>query len=229
MRATFEARIAGLEGKLLRLGQLVQAQLVQALDALATGDTALAEAVTGRDETVNRAHDEIEQELLAAMSMQQQTPLQGDLRLLAAVLHVNSHLERMGDLCASIARLAHAAAGYPPVPTIQATLAEMGEHAGKLIAAALASFARRDLDLAGSLPHLDDPLDRLNRQVFHQVEQAAEDDPRVLAWATRMLLVARHLERLGDHAVEVGEQACLVVTGRSDVAAAPSAARRATG
>lgn len=228
MRATFEARIAGLEGKLLRLGQLVQTQLVQALDALANGDTALADAVTGRDEAVNRAHAEIEQELLATMSLQQ-TPLQGDLRLLAAVLHVNSHLERMGDLCASMARLAHAAAGYPPVPAIQATLAEMGEHAGRLIAAALASFARRDLDLANSLPHLDDPLDRLNRQVFHQVEQAAEDDPRVLAWATRMLLIARQLERLGDHAVEVGEQTGLVVTSRSGVATAPRASSRATG
>lgn len=213
MRATFEARTAGLEGRLLRLGQLVQTQLSQALEAVATGDAALAQAVIAGDAAVNRAHAEIEQELLAAMPQLPGSPHPDEVRLLAALLHVNAHLEHMGDLCASIARLAHATAGQPPVPAIQATLAEMGEHARRLIAAALAGFARRDLDLAGALPHLDDPLDRLNKQVLGQVEQAAGAAPRSRGWATRMLLVARHLERLGDHAVDLGEQAGFVVTG----------------
>jgi phosphate transport system protein len=229
LRATFEARIAGLEGQLLQMGQLVQTQLARALEVLARGDATLADTVITQDEAVNQAHDEIEQALLSAMSLQSESPQPGDLRLMAAVLHVNAHLERMGDLCGNIARLVRMTSGQPPAPEVQATLAEMGGHAQRLIAAALASFARRDLDLADSLSRLDDPLDRLNQQVFRQIERAADADPRVLGWATRMILVARYLERLGDHAVEVGEQAAFVVTGKMrGVGLGKSAQRQAT-
>jgi phosphate transport system protein len=101
---------------------------------------------------------------------------------------------------------------YPPVPEIQATLTEMGGHAQRLVAAAMTAFARRDVELAERLPIMDQPLDRLNSQVFMQIERAGEDD-RALEWASRMILVARYLERLGDHSVDIGEQVVFIVTG----------------
>jgi phosphate transport system protein len=101
---------------------------------------------------------------------------------------------------------------YPPVPEIQSTLTEMGGHAQRMVAAAMTAFARRDVDLAERLPILDQPLDRLNGQIFRRIERAAEDD-RALEWASRMILVARYLERIGDHSVDIGEQVVFIVTG----------------
>jgi phosphate transport system protein len=135
-----------------------------------------------------------------------------DLRLVAGVLHINSHIERMGDLCVNMAKFVRITKDYPPVPGIQATLTEMGGHAQKMVAAAMTCFIRRDLELAERLPILDQPLDRLNAEVFRQIERAAADD-RTLEWASRMVLVARYLERIGDHSVDIGEQVVFIVTG----------------
>jgi len=135
-----------------------------------------------------------------------------DLRLVAGVLHINSHIERMGDLCVNMAKFVRITKDYPPVPEIQSTLLEMGGHAQRMVAAAMTCFARRDLELAERLPIFDQPLDRLNAEVFRQIERAAADD-RTLEWASRMVLVARYLERLGDHSVDIGEQVVFIVTG----------------
>jgi phosphate transport system protein len=222
VRATFEARLEGLEAKLLQMGQLVQSQLTRALEALANGDLNLADEVMVRDDALDRAYVEVEQEILRTLALQ--APVAKDLRLVAAVLHVNSHLERMGDLCVNMAKFVRITLEYPPVPEIQATLAEMGAHAQKLIAAAMTAFARRDVALAETLPRLDEPLDRLNQQIFRQIERAAGDD-RALEWASRMILVARYLERLGDHSVDIGEQVSFVVTGEVREFLPPKAAR----
>jgi phosphate transport system protein len=222
MRATFEARLEGLEAKLLQMGQLVQRQLERTLEALASADLSLADEVMVRDADVDRIYDEVEQEILRTLALQ--APVAKDLRLVAAVLHVNAHLERMGDLCVNMAKFVRVTTDYPPVPEIQATLAEMGGHAQKLIAAAMTAFARRDVALAETLARLDEPLDRLNQQIFRQIERAADDD-RALEWAARMVLVARYLERLGDHSVDIGEQVSFIVTGEVREFLPPKAAR----
>jgi phosphate transport system protein len=205
------------------MGQQVQAQLGSTLDALATGDLVLADEVIAADDEIDRAYVEVEQEILRTLALH--APIARDLRLVAAVLHINSHLERMGDLCVNIAKFTRYMVDHPPIPEIQATLAEMGTHAQKMIAAAMTCFARRDAQLAESLPRLDEPLDRLNQQVFRQIERAAEDD-RALEWASRMVLVARFLERLGDHSVDIGEQVGFIVTGEVREFLPPKAARR---
>ena len=222
MRATFEARLEGLEAKLLQMGQLVQRQLERTLEALTSADLSLADEVMVRDDDIDRIYVEVEQEILRTLALQ--APVAKDLRLVAAVLHVNAHLERMGDLCVNMAKFVRVTVDYPPVPEIQATLAEMGGHAQKLIAAAMTAFARRDVALAETLARLDEPLDRLNQQIFRQIERAANDD-RALEWAARMVLVARYLERLGDHSVDIGEQVSFIVTGEVREFLPPKAAR----
>jgi phosphate transport system protein len=222
MRATFEARLEGLEAKLHQMGQLVQRQLERTLEALTSADLGLADEVVVRDDDIDRIYVEVEQEILRTLALQ--APVAKDLRLVAAVLHVNAHLERMGDLCVNMAKFVRVTVDYPPVPEIQATLAEMGGHAQKLIAAAMTAFARRDVALAETLARLDEPLDRLNQQIFRQIERAANDD-RALEWAARMVLVARYLERLGDHSVDIGEQVSFIVTGEVREFLPPKAAR----
>ena len=173
-------------------------------------DTTLADEVIVRDDQIDRSYVEVEQEILRTLALQ--APVAKDLRLVAGVLHINSHIERMGDLCVNMAKFVRITKDYPPVPEIQATLVEMGGHAQRMVAAAMTCFARRDLELAERLPIFDQPLDRLNVEVFRQIERAAGDD-RTLEWASRMVLVARYLERLGDHSVDIGEQVVFIVTG----------------
>jgi phosphate transport system protein len=210
VRTTFEQRLEGLEAKLLQMGQLVQSQVDRTLEALNSFDTTLADEVIVRDDQIDRTYVEVEQEILRTLALQ--APVAKDLRLVAGVLHINSHIERMGDLCVNMAKFVRITKDYPPVPEIQATLTEMGGHAQRLVAAAMTAFARRDVELAERLPIMDQPLDRLNSQVFMQIERAGEDD-RALEWASRMILVARYLERLGDHSVDIGEQVVFIVTG----------------
>jgi phosphate transport system protein len=203
VRTTFEQRLEGLEAKLLQMGQLVQSQLDRTLEALTSFDTTLADEVIVRDDQIDRSYVEVEQEILRTLALQ--APVAKDLRLVAGVLHINSHIERMGDLCVNMAKFVRITKDYPPVAEIQSTLVEM-------VAAAMTCFARRDLELAERLPIFDQPLDRLNAEVFRQIERAAGDD-RTLEWASRMVLVARYLERLGDHSVDIGEQVVFIVTG----------------
>jgi phosphate transport system protein len=219
---TVKTRLDGLEAELLQVGRQVQAQLGRALEALAGGDLALAEEVAADDDAIDRAYIEVEQEILRTLALH--APIARDLRLVAAILHINTHLERMGDLCVNIAKFTRFVIDHPPIPEIQATLAEMGTHAQKLIAAAMTCFARRDAELAASLPQLDEPLDRLNQDIFRQIERAAEED-RPLEWASRMVLVARFLERLGDHSVDIGEQVGFIVTGEVREFPPPKSAR----
>jgi phosphate transport system protein len=169
VRTTFEQRLEGLEAKLLQMGQLVQTQLDRTLEALATFDTTLADEVIVRDDQIDRSYVEVEQEILRTLALQ--APVAKDLRLVAGVLHINSHIERMGDLCVNMAKFVRIAKDYPPVPEIQSTLVEMGGQAQRMVAAAMTCFARR------------------------------------------MVLVARYLERLGDHSVDIGEQVVFIVTG----------------
>jgi phosphate transport system protein len=211
VRTTFEQRLEGLEAKLLQMGQLVQSQLDRTLEALAAFDTTLADEVIVRDDQLDRSYVEVEQEILRTLALQ--APVARDLRLVAGVLHINAHIERMGDLCVNMAKFVRITREFPPVAEIQATLTEMGAHAQRMVAAAMTCFARRDLELAERLPILDQPLDRLNAEVFRQIERAAAADERTLEWASRMVLVARYLERLGDHSVDIGEQVVFIVTG----------------
>ena len=210
MRTNFEQRLEGLEAKLGQMGQVLQSQLDRTLVALTNADQRTADEVILRDQLLDAAYVEVEEEILRTLALE--APVARDLRLVAGVLHVNSHIERMGDLCVNMAKFVRIAKDYPPVPEIQATLVEMGGHARRLVAAAMTCFARRDVELAERLPILDQPLDRLNSQIFRQIERAAQDD-RTLEWASRMVLVARYLERIGDHSVDIGEQVVFIVTG----------------
>jgi phosphate transport system protein len=224
VRATFEQRLEGLEAKLAQMGQVVRSQLDRTLEALAGSDIALADEVIRRDQLLDATYVEVEEEILRTLALE--APVAKDLRLVAGILHLNSHIERMGDLCVNMARFVRIGAGHPAIPEIQATLAEMGEHARRLVAAAFECFDRRDVELAERLPIMDQPLDELNELVFHQLEQVApERGTPPGPWASRMVLVARYLERLGDHSVDIGEQVVFIVTGEVRELVPPKAVR----
>jgi phosphate transport system protein len=180
------------------------------LAALTEADGYLADEVIRFDDEVDSAYLQIEQGIQNLLA--RQTPVASDLRLVLAILHVNLHLERMADYCVTIAKLVKLTESLPQVRALLDAFAEMGSRTEEMIRVAVDSFAARDVARAESLVDLDELIDRANRHAVEQVFAIADDlDAR--RWGLRMLIVSRCLERIGDHAVDIGEQTAYLVTG----------------
>jgi phosphate transport system protein len=180
------------------------------MEVLMSRDEDAADRVIAADDPIDERYLNIERRWLELLALQ--TPVASDLRLLSAIIHINLHLERIGDMAVNIAKIARLTSDLPPNQTILGHLREMGDVVRPMIRTALDSFVRRDLELARSLPGLDEPVDRLNRGMYREVAACA-GDPHMLEWAIRMMVVSRQLERVGDHAVDIAEQVAFFLTG----------------
>jgi phosphate transport system protein len=129
-----------------------------------------------------------------------------------AILHSNVHIERVGDLCVNIAKFVQNSPPFPSSSPMLARLKEMGMRAGELLDTALRAFAERNAELAEELPIKDNVLDRLNRGMLEVLKEYAGDE-KSFEWAVNLILVARYMERMGDHAVDIGERTAYLVTG----------------
>ncbi len=137
----------------------------------------------------------------------------GDLRVVAALLHVIKHAERMGDQCVNIAKVMPLVGNDPPSdPELMKRILRMGGLARSEVAQAKQAFVLRDTSLAQDLVRQDEQINGLNREVFRRAVEIGTDEDR-REWAMTMMLVARALERIGDNAVDIGEQVAFVVTG----------------
>jgi phosphate transport system protein len=209
MRAALQNELDGLEAALQDEGRLALRSLRSAIEAMKAGDVQLADQVIAFDDEIDRIYLEVENRVHALLA--RQTPVAIDLRLTIALLHNNLHMERIGDYCVTIAKLTKLACDLPQDPALIASFEEMGSRAAEMIQVALDSFARRDLVRATSLVQLDEVIDRANRRVVQQL-LASGSDPGLREWGLRMLLISRCLERIGDHAVDIGEQTAFLVT-----------------
>jgi phosphate transport system protein len=211
MRTTFREELDRLEAELQEEGSLVLRALRGALDAVQDRDCEVADAVIAFDDDIDRRYLSIAQRIESLLA--RQTPVAGDLRLVLAVLHTNLHLERMADYSVSIAELAkRAARAVRRDDVLLEAVAECGEGVEAMIKVALDSLARRDLAGAESLIELDEQIDDANRRFVERVTVVA-GDPEFREWALPMVFIARSLERIGDHAVDVGEQTAYLLTG----------------
>jgi phosphate transport system protein len=210
-RRHFHEELEALELDVLAVGELAEQALGRSMDILASWDEAKAEEVVQGDDEIDERYLSIEQRWLELLALQ--TPVATDLRLLTVILHINMHLERIGDMAVNIAKIARATARLPSNQTILAHLREMTDVVRPMIRTALDAFVRRDLKLATSLPEMDDPVDLLNRNMYREVANCA-GNPQMLEWAVRMMIVSRQLERAGDHAVDIAEQVAFLLTGQ---------------
>jgi phosphate transport system protein len=210
VRRRFHEELRALEGEVQQTGAQAQLLLERALQALARGDLGICDEVIRGDDEVDKLYLDVERRILYLFALQ--TPVASDLRLLTALLHSNLHLERIGDQAVNMAKITRLAGGLPANPTVLQHLGEMGALAVGMVGAAMSALARRDLELACKLPEMDDPIDRLNRGMLQQV-LAVSDDQRMLEWGIRMYVVSRQIERIGDNAVDIGEQVAFLVTG----------------
>jgi phosphate transport system protein len=209
-RRHFHEELEALELDVLAMGELAEQALGRAMDVLLDWDERKAAAVVADDDTIDERYLSIEQRWLELLALQ--TPVATDLRLLSAIIHINLHLERVGDMAVNIVKIAGITSQLPSNQSILTHLREMSDVVRPMIRTALDAFVRRDLQLAVSLPALDDPVDRLNRNMYREVAACA-GNTEMLEWAIRMMVVSRQLERAGDHAVDIAEQVAFLLTG----------------
>lgn len=209
-RVLYHEELRHIEAHVQSMGAAAQDLFGKALRAVVEDDTALADLVIAGDDVIDEYYLRTEERILQLFALQ--TPVASDLRLLTVMLHTNFHLERVGDMAVNLAKMAKLASGLPRSPSVVAHLEEMGGIALRMIGAAMDALARRDLALARRLPDMDDPIDQLNRGMLQEVLDISSDK-RMLEWGIRMHVVSRQIERVGDHAVDIAEQAAFLLTG----------------
>jgi phosphate transport system protein len=210
-RRHYQEELGRLQHTVLDELDAVVEQLTLALQALPTGDRAVAAQVVRSDEDVDRRYAALQTDLMAVIA--RQAPVAGDLRLVTALLHISRMAERIGDQCVNIAKLA--TVGGPPPPGTE-SLADcvlaMGRRALEAVRSAADALRERDVELADALAERDEQVNELNRSCFNQAIALGRDEP-ARAWATGMILVARAFERIGDNAVDIGAQLRFAATG----------------
>jgi phosphate transport system protein len=210
-RLHFQEELARLEEQALGALDMVVTTLDRTLEALHHRDIELAAIVIADDDRIDGRYLEVHQGILSLLALQ--APVASDLRVVAALLHVIKHAERMGDQCVNIAKLLPLTGHEPPVDRdILANVEKMGALARSEVGQAKQAFLLRDVALAEDLVRQDEEINQLNRECFHRAVEVG-NDPDVREWAMTMMLVARAIERIGDNAVDVGEQVAFVVSG----------------
>ena len=210
-RVAYQDELRELEERALGGLDLVVDTLNRTLEAVEHSDIELAQMVIADDDRIDGRYLEVHQSILTLFATQ--SPVATDLRLIAALLHLMKSVERMGDQCVNIAKVIPLT-GHEPPRDEQMTrdIVTMGRQVRSLISQAKRAFGERDVELARDLVRQDDVVDNLNKECFARAIEIG-DERDVREWATTMMLVARALERIGDNAVDIGEQTAFVVTG----------------
>ena len=210
-RLHFQEELARLEEQALGALDLVVSTLDRTLEALHHRDIELAAIVIADDDRIDGRYLEVHQGILSLLALQ--APVASDLRVVAALLHVIKHAERMGDQCVNVAKLLPVSGKEPPVDDeILGKVERMGALARSEVGQSKQAFLLRDVGLAEDLVRQDEEINQLNKAIFARAVEIGTD-PDVREWAMTMMLVARALERIGDNAVDVGEQVAFVVSG----------------
>jgi phosphate transport system protein len=210
-RLHYQDELQQLETRALEGLDMVIQSLDRTLEAVEHQDIELSQLVVADDDRIDGRYLEVHQEILTLLATQ--APVATDLRLISALLHVMHSIERMGDQCVNISKVIPLTGHNAPVhgEMIERILL-MGKQARSMVSQSKKAFEGRDVDLARDLVRQDDLIDNLNKECFQIAVQVGEDrDTR--EWAMTMMLVARAIERIGDNAVDIGEQVAFVVTG----------------
>jgi phosphate transport system protein len=195
----------------LVLGSMVEKATLRAVEALRLQDLASARAIDVGDALINRKRFDIEESAMLLMATQQ--PMASDLRRLAAILHIVTDLERMGDYAAGIARICVAIGEEPHIkPLID--IPRMAEIATSMLHDALEAFIARDVAAAESIARRDDDVDALYQQVYRELLALMLANPRTIDQATHLLWAAHNLERVADRVQNICERVVFMVTGR---------------
>jgi phosphate transport system protein len=205
----FQEELEALQGRLLEMGGLAEERVSAAVQSLVSRDIAAIERVLYGDEPINALHVEIDNRCFKLLALHQ--PMATDLRAIVSAVKINTDLERVGDLAVNIAEAAKRYATHPPVKKL-IDIPQMGDIAQEMLHDALDAFVRRDTVLAQAVLNEDDRLDGLKTQIFRELLDYMLKDPGTVEPALDLILVSRHLERIGDHATNIAEDVIFMVS-----------------
>jgi phosphate transport system protein len=200
-----------LKERLLAMGGLAEEQVRLVTAALVERDPALAARVQAGDQPLNDLHIEIDQRCVRLLALHQ--PVAVDLRAVVAAVKINTDLERVGDLAVNVAEAVQRCLYHPPVKQL-VDIPRMAALAQHMLRDALDAYVRRDVPLAGQVLHTDDTVDALKTQVSVDLIPHMRADTATIEPALDLILIARHLERIADHATNIAEDVIFMVSGR---------------
>jgi phosphate transport system protein len=207
----FQEELDQLKTRLLEMGGLAEDRVRSALEALVNRDSALVDRVLGGDGPINQLHIEIDGRCFKLLALYQ--PMAVDLRAIVSAVKINTDLERVGDLAINIAEAVRRYLRHVPVKEL-IDIPRMAEIAQRMLRNSLDAYVRRDLTLAQGVLNEDDTLDALKTQVFRELLTYMLQDPSTIEPALDLILISRHLERIGDHATNVAEDVIFMVSAR---------------
>lgn len=207
----FQEELGALQERLLAMGGFAEERVREAVQSLALRDAALVDRVLAGDEPINDLHIEIDDRCFKLLALHQ--PMAADLRAIVAAVKINTDLERVGDLAVNIAEAAKRYLQHPPVKPLL-DIPRMGDIAQRMLRDALDAFVKRDTALAEAVLAADDELDALKSQIFRELLTFMLQDPVTIEPALDLILVSRHLERIGDHATNVAEDVIFLVSAK---------------
>ena len=216
----FQEELEALQSRLLEMGGLAEERVRACIDALESRDLGVVAQVMGGDEPINQLHIEIDNRCFRLLALYQ--PMATDLRAIVSAVKINTDLERVGDLAVNIAEAAQRYTTHPPVKKL-IDIPTMGTIAQTMLRDALDAYVRRDTALAHAVLNADDQLDALKTQVFRDLLTYMLKDPATVEPALDLILISRHLERIGDHATNIAEDVIFMVSAQ-DVRHHPPAA-----
>jgi phosphate transport system protein len=205
----FQEELEALQGRLLEMGGLAEERTRAAVEGLVSREFDLIEHVLRGDEPINQLHIEVDSRCFRLLALNQ--PMAVDLRSIVAAIKINTDLERVGDLAVNIAEAAKRYITHPPVKKL-IDIPQMGDIAQSMLRDALDSYVRRDTALAHQVLNEDDRLDALKTQVFRELLTYMLQDPSTVEPALDLILISRHLERIGDHATNIAEDVIFMVS-----------------
>jgi phosphate transport system protein len=207
----FQEELDQLKLRLLEMGGAAEEHVRLAIKGLVDRDAELIERVLISDERINSLHIEIDSRCFTLLALHQ--PMAADLRTIVAAVKINTDLERVGDLAVNIAEAARRYAIHPPVKKL-IDIPRMAGIAQEMLRDALDAFVRRDVALAQDVLNEDDRLDALKTQIFRELLTYMLQDPSTIEPALDLILVSRHLERIGDHATNIAEDVIFIVSAK---------------
>ncbi len=210
-RLAYHRELESLDSRVLQLGAMVCESIPRGTDILLSGDLTGAQALIDSDDEMDLLTVEIEDSCYSIMV--RQAPMASELRHLITVSKMVQELERSADLMVNIAKAARRMYGSPMSPRIRGLVASMSTEANKLMRLAIDAFADKDPSLAAALRDIDDTLDQYNRDMVEAIFEAHGAEQIDLAAAVQLALIARYYERIGDHAVNIGERVGYMISG----------------
>jgi phosphate transport system protein len=207
----FQEELEALKGRLLAMGGLAEERVRESVRGVAERDPETLQAVLAGDEPINDLHIEVDSRCFKMLALHQ--PMAADLRVIVAAVKINTDLERVGDLAVNIAEAGKRYLQHPPVkPLID--IPRMAEIAQSMLRDALDAFVRRDVPLAEAVLARDDQLDALKTQIFRELLTYMLHNHATIEPSLDLILISRHLERVGDHATNIAEDVIFIVSAR---------------